>query len=83
MSETAETFQSAMRPYVAVAAAGSKLYAWTATFREAVLVKVKGWGGGGGGGGGGGCGGHAASQTPSHDASISSSAVRQAPRVRP
>ena len=75
MSETAETSQSAMRPYVAVAAAGSTLYAWTATFREAVLVKVKGWGGGGGG--------HAASQPPSHDASISSSAVRQAPRVRP
>ena len=67
MSETAETSQSAMRPYVAVAAAGSTLYAWTATFREAVLVKMPGGddggdggdGGGGGsdGGGGGGSGG--------------------------
>ena len=40
-------------------------------------------GGGGEGDGGGGGGDHMASQTPSHDASISSSAVRQAPRVMP
>ena len=59
MSETAETSQSAMGPYVAVAAAGSTLYAWTATLREAVLVKMPGGndGGDGGGGGGGGDGG--------------------------
>ena len=42
MSVTAETSQSAMRPYVAMAAAGSVLYAWTAIFREAVLVNVAG-----------------------------------------
>ena len=42
MSVTAETSQSAMRPYVAMAAAGSALYAWTAVFREAVLVNVAG-----------------------------------------
>ena len=53
MSETAKTSQSAMRPYVAVAAAGSTLYAWTATSREAVLVKIPSGGGGGGGGGDG------------------------------
>ena len=40
MSVTAETSQSAMRPYSAVAAAGSVLYAWTAVFRAAVLVNV-------------------------------------------
>ena len=40
MSVMAETHQSAMRPYVAMAAAGSVLYAWTAVFREAVLVNV-------------------------------------------
>ena len=42
-----------------------------------------GLGGGGNGGGGEGSYEPAASQPPSHDASISSSAVRQAPRVRP
>eukprot|EP00964_Phaeocystis_antarctica_P098245 scaffold64291_cov60-Phaeocystis_antarctica.AAC.1 len=62
MSVTAETSQSAMRPYVTVAAAGSALYAWTAVFREASLVKVFGGEGDGGGGlgeggGGGGEGG--------------------------
>ena len=40
MSETPETSQSAMGPYVAVAAAGLALNAWTAAFREALLVKV-------------------------------------------
>ena len=48
--------------------------------KEMVVVGGDGDGDGGEGGGGG---GHAASQPPSHDASISSSAVRQAPRVRP
>ena len=40
MSVTAETSQSAMGPYSAVAAAGLALYAWTAVFRAAVLVNV-------------------------------------------
>ena len=40
MSEMAETFQSAMGPYVAVAAVASLLNAWTAVFRAAVLVKA-------------------------------------------
>ena len=40
MSVMAETSQSAMRPYVAVAAVGFALYAWTAAFREAVVVNV-------------------------------------------
>ena len=40
MSVTFETSQSAMVPYVAVASAGLALYAWTAAFREAVLVKA-------------------------------------------
>eukprot|EP00964_Phaeocystis_antarctica_P131432 scaffold95326_cov46-Phaeocystis_antarctica.AAC.2 len=59
---------SVMGPYSAMAKAAFALNAWTAAFREAVVVKVNDWGGGGGG--------HAASQPPSHDASISSSAVR-------
>ena len=42
MSVTPETSQSAMGPYVAMAAAGLALYAWTAVFREAVLVNVAG-----------------------------------------
>jgi len=42
MSVMADTHQSAMGPYVAMAAAGSALYAWTAVFREAVLVNVAG-----------------------------------------
>ena len=57
MSVMAETSQSAMGPYVAIAAVGSVLYAWTAVFREALVVKVPGGEGGGGGGGGGGEGG--------------------------
>ena len=59
MSETNETSQSAMGPYVAMAAVGSSLNAWTAAFREAVLLKVLGCDGGGGGGegGAGGCDG--------------------------
>ena len=40
MSVMAETSQSAMRPYVTVAAVGLTLYAWTAIFRAAVLVKA-------------------------------------------
>ena len=40
MSLMPETSQSAMRPYVAVAAAGLALYARTAVFRAAVLVKA-------------------------------------------
>ena len=42
----AETSQSAMRPYVAVAAVGLALNAWTAVFKKAVLVKVPGGEGG-------------------------------------
>ena len=57
MSVTAETSQSATGPYVAMADAGSALNAWTAAFREAVLVKVPGGDGGGDGGDGGGGGG--------------------------
>ena len=57
MSVMAETSQSAMGPYVAVATVGLALNAWTAVFREAVLVKVPGSDGGGGGGNGGGGGG--------------------------
>tara|TARA_B100000795_G_scaffold24818_2_gene16593 strand:+ start:381 stop:575 length:195 start_codon:yes stop_codon:yes gene_type:complete len=57
MSVMAETSQWAMGPYVAIAAVGSVLYAWTAVFREALVVKVPGGEGGGGGGGGGGEGG--------------------------
>ena len=40
MSVMAETSQSAMRPYVAMAAVGLALYSWTAVFREALVVKV-------------------------------------------
>jgi len=42
MSVTAETSQSAMGPYVAMAAIGLALYAWTAVFREALSVNVVG-----------------------------------------
>ena len=56
MSVICETSQTAMGPYVAVAAAASSLNAWTAAFRAASLVKVPGGedGGDGEGGGGGG-----------------------------
>ena len=40
MSVTAETSQSAMGPYFAMAAVGLALYAWTAVCREALVVKV-------------------------------------------
>ena len=40
MSVMADTSQFDMRPYVALAAVGLALNAWTAVFREAVLVKV-------------------------------------------
>ena len=40
MSVMAETSQSAMGPYVAMAAVGSVLYALTAVVREALVVKV-------------------------------------------
>ena len=56
MSVMAETSQWAMGPYVAIAAVGLVLYAWTAVFREALVVKVVGLDGGGGGGGGDGGG---------------------------
>ena len=56
MSVMAETSQSAMGPYVAMAAVGSVLYAWTAVCREALVVKVPGGDGGDGGGGLGGGG---------------------------
>ena len=52
MSETAETSQSAMGPYSAIAKAAFALNAWTATFREALVVKVEWWGGSAGGEGG-------------------------------
>merc|ERR1719424_2500200 len=60
MSVMAETSQLAMGPYVAMAAVGSALYAWTAVCREALVVKVYcccGEGDGGGGLGDGGVGG--------------------------
>ena len=60
MSKTAETSQVAMGPYVAMAATESASNAWTAVFKEAVLVKMPGAEGDGGGGlgdGGGGDGG--------------------------
>ena len=41
MSVMAETSQSAIGPYVAIASAGSVLYAWTAVFSDAVSVKVR------------------------------------------
>ena len=40
MSVMAETSQSAMAPYVAIAAVGSVSYAATAVFREALVVNV-------------------------------------------
>ena len=57
MSVMAETSQSATGPYVAIAAVGSVLYAWTAVSREALVVKVAARGGGGLGDGGDGAGG--------------------------
>ena len=60
MSVMAETSQSAMGPYVAIAAIGLASYAWTAVFRVAVSVKVAGANGDSGGegeGDGGGDGG--------------------------
>ena len=40
MSVMAETSQSAMGPYVAVAAVGLALNAWTAVSRAALVVKA-------------------------------------------
>ena len=57
MSVMAETSQPAMGPYVAMAAVGSSLYAWTAVSREALVVKVPGGDDGGDGGDGGAPGG--------------------------
>ena len=57
MSVMAETSQSAMGPYVAMAAVGLALYARTAVCREALVVKVPGGDGDGGGGLGDGGGG--------------------------
>ena len=42
MSVMAETSQWAMGPYVAIAAVGSVLYAWTAVCREALVVNIAG-----------------------------------------
>ena len=42
MSVMAETSQSAMGSYVAIASVGLALYAWTAVFREALVVNVAG-----------------------------------------
>ena len=42
MSVMAETSQSAMGPYVAMAVVGLALYAWTAVFREALVVNMAG-----------------------------------------
>ena len=53
MSVMAETHQSAMGPYVAVAAVGLALNSWTAVCREALVVKTQDDEDGGGGGGGG------------------------------
>ena len=52
----AETYQSAMGPYVAMAVVGLVLYAWTAVIREALVMKVPGDEGEGEGGGLGGTG---------------------------
>jgi len=49
MSVIAETSQSAMGPYVAVAAVGLALNSLTAVCREALVVKVPGGEAGGGG----------------------------------
>ena len=40
MSVMEETSQSAIGPYVEMAAVGLAWYAWTAVFRAAVLVKA-------------------------------------------
>ena len=40
MSVMAETSQSAIKPYVAMARVGLALYFWTAVFREALVKKV-------------------------------------------
>ena len=61
MSVMAETSQSAIKPYVAMARVGLALYFWTAVFREALVKKVYaaaglGLSGGGDGDGGGGLG---------------------------
>eukprot|EP00964_Phaeocystis_antarctica_P035912 scaffold20529_cov70-Phaeocystis_antarctica.AAC.6 len=58
MSVMAETSQSAMSPYAAMAAVGLALNSWTAVIRAALVAKVPGGGdedgvGGGGVGGGG------------------------------
>ena len=52
MSVMAETSQSAMGPYVAVAAVGLALNSWTLVCREALVVKTQGGDDGDGGGGG-------------------------------
>ena len=57
MSVMAETHHSAMGPYVAMAAVGLALNAWTAVIREALVVKIQAEGGGGLGGGSGSEGG--------------------------
>ena len=57
MSVMADTSQSDMRPYVALAAVRLALNAWTAVFREPVVVKVPGGNDGGEGGNDGGDGG--------------------------
>ena len=62
MSVMAETSQSAIGPYVAVATVGLALNAWTAVFREVVSTK----GGGGEEGGGEGEDGAVARNTGSH-----------------
>ena len=49
MSVMAETHQSAMGPYFAMAEAAFELNSVTAVFREALVVKVPGGEGGGGG----------------------------------
>merc|ERR1719424_773756 len=50
MSVMAETSQLAIGPYVAIAAVGLALYAWTAVCREALVVNVYCGGGEGEGG---------------------------------
>eukprot|EP00964_Phaeocystis_antarctica_P152411 scaffold120287_cov55-Phaeocystis_antarctica.AAC.3 len=50
MSETPETSQSTTGPYVAMADAGLALTAWSAVFRDTLLVKVPGGDAGGDGG---------------------------------
>ena len=42
MSVMPETSHSAIGPYVAIASAGSVLYAWTAVCREALVVNIAG-----------------------------------------